>query len=110
MLVNDVVEVIEGAAGQRFRCSRCGEGLGRATDNYRLHAALEESPVEDGNPHIGDPGRYVDCPMVLRRYYCPGCGVLLDTEVARAEDPPLWDIELAPKTADGEDRDPPATG
>jgi len=94
MLVNDVVEVIEQAGGDAFRCSRCGQSLGPATENYKLSAALEQTSLEEGNVHIGDPGRYIDTKMVFRRYYCPGCGVLLDTEVARSQDPPLWDIQL----------------
>lgn len=29
--------------------------------------------------------------LVLRQFYCPGCATLLDTEVARPSDPPLYD-------------------
>ncbi len=46
------------------------------------------------NPYIRDPGRIVDEELVLRRYRCPDCCVILDTEIARACDPILWDIAL----------------
>jgi len=31
---------------------------------------------------------------VFRQFFCPGCGALVENEVARAEDPVLRDIEL----------------
>lgn len=33
--------------------------------------------------------------MLLRSYACPSCGSLIQTELARPTDPPLWDIQLA---------------
>lgn len=95
MQVSDALELVQDGGERRFRCLRCGESLGAATNNYKLTALIEQSPVTEANPHVGDPSRYVDEPLVWRRFYCPGCGVVLDTEVARAQDPPLWDIELA---------------
>jgi acetone carboxylase gamma subunit len=32
---------------------------------------------------------------VFRGYACPSCGLLIQTELARPTDPPLWDIRLA---------------
>ena len=93
MQVNDTVEVDEGS--HEFQCSRCGKSLGPITGNYKLSALVEEMPVTAANPLVREPERHVDEPMVWRRFYCPGCGVQLDTEIARAIDAPLWDIELA---------------
>jgi len=31
---------------------------------------------------------------VFRQFFCPGCGALVENEVARVEDPVLRDIEL----------------
>lgn len=95
MQVTEALEVVDGPDGREFRCLRCGQGLGAAAENYKLSCVLEETGVAEGNPHIGDPRRYVDADLVLRRYYCPGCAVLMETEVAQAQDAPLWDIELA---------------
>jgi N-methylhydantoinase B len=95
MEVSETLGVVGDGAERSFECLRCQRSLGPVSANYKLTAKIEESSLTEANPHIGDPSRYVDVEMVFRRYYCPGCGVLLDTEVARLEDPPLWDIELA---------------
>jgi acetone carboxylase gamma subunit len=55
---------------------------------------LEERDIRAANPNIGDWRRYIDDRPVFRQFYCPGCGALVENEVARAEDPLLRDIEL----------------
>jgi acetone carboxylase gamma subunit len=42
----------------------------------------------------GDAGAEVDDQMAYHSYICPGCGVLLDNELARADEPPFWDVRL----------------
>jgi len=83
----------DGARGS-FRCARCDCDLGPANGNYKLATRLEQSPISCANPHIQPAYLRVDATLVLRRYHCPGCGLLLDSDVALAEDAPLWDIEL----------------
>jgi N-methylhydantoinase B len=95
MEVSEALELVGSGGDRTYRCLRCEQTLGGVDSNYKLSAKIEESPLTEANRYIGDPSRYVDVEMVFRRYYCPGCGVLLDTEVARLEDPPLWDIEPA---------------
>jgi N-methylhydantoinase B len=95
MQVSEALAVAGEGAERHFECLRCGGSLGAAAANYKLSAKIEEAPLSDANRYIGDPARYVDEEMVFRRFFCPGCGVLLDTEVARLRDEPLWDIELA---------------
>jgi N-methylhydantoinase B len=94
MLVSEAVELTDGDGGRGYRCARCEHSLGPADQNYKLAALIEQESVSTTNPHTGDPARYVDEKMVARRFYCPGCGVLLDTEIAREQDPPLWDLEI----------------
>jgi hypothetical protein len=62
----------------------------------------ERRPVpetQDGpvalQPYALDPRTYVDDEMVFRSYACPSCGLLIQTELARPADEPLWDIQLA---------------
>ena len=83
----------DGARGV-FRCARCHGGLGAADANYKLSTRLEQSPITDANPHIHDAAVRTDAPLVLRRYHCPACGLTLETEIALADQPPLWDLEL----------------
>jgi N-methylhydantoinase B len=94
MRVTEVLELVGDGPERSYRCLRCQHSLGPAAANYKLTALVEEAGLAEANPHIGDPFRYVDEAMVFRRYYCPGCGVLLDSEVARAQDAPLHDVEI----------------
>jgi acetone carboxylase gamma subunit len=42
----------------------------------------------------GNAKEELDEEMTYRSYICPGCGVLLDNELARADEPPFWDVRL----------------
>ena len=88
------LELLGDDARGALRCVRCQHGLGAADANYKLSTRLEQSPITAANPHIQDAALRTDAPLVLRRYHCPGCGLTLDTEVALADQAPLWDIEL----------------
>jgi acetone carboxylase gamma subunit len=94
MQVSDTLEIVGQGADRAYRCQRCEESLGPAAENYKLTALVEETEVSEANRHVGDPGLLVDEKMVFRRFYCPGCGTQLETEVARARDLPLHDIEI----------------
>lgn len=76
-------------------CSKCEREICTAAENYKLHCVVIERPVKATNPHVLDPKVYVDDKMVFRNYACPSCGLLLQTEMARPTDPPLWDMQLA---------------
>jgi len=95
MQVSETLEVVGEGGNRSFSCRRCEHSLGPVAENFKLTALVEQSPLAAANPHVGDPQRYVDEAMVFRRFYCPGCGTQIDTEVARARDVPLLDIELA---------------
>lgn len=94
MRVAEAIDLDDGSDGREYRCNRCGETFCGVDENYKEFVACEESGLQDANPLISDPARYIDVEMVLRRYYCPGCGVQLDAEVCRAEDEPLRDIQI----------------
>jgi len=55
---------------------------------------MTEQPVTAANPYILNPKIYVDDKMVFCSYACPSCGLLLQIEIARPTDLPLWDIQL----------------
>lgn len=95
MKVSEALELVRNEQGGEYQCHRCSHSLGPSNENYKLSTIIDESSVETANPHILNPQRYIKATLVFRRYYCPGCGVILDTEVSRAEEPPLWDIEIS---------------
>jgi N-methylhydantoinase B len=79
---------------ETLACSKCAHEICPATENYKLHCAMTERPLKTVNPHLLDPKIYVDDKIVFRSYACPSCGLLIQTELARPTDPPLWDIQF----------------
>ena len=68
--------------------------MGPVEANYKDGCLAENRPVEQATPLAGDPHRYIDETPVFRCFYCPGCGTLIEAEVAIEGDPPLRDITL----------------
>lgn len=74
--------------GGQIICVACGHQLAPAGTSWKQRAALTTVPV------AGLPGASsaIEAKVVLRRFACPGCGGLLDTETALPEDPFLEDV------------------
>jgi len=81
-------------AGANVIACDCGTVLATASENWKSGALVKESPISDGNLLIPDPARLTDDDVVMRQFACPGCLRLLDVDLSRREDPPLWDIRL----------------
>ena len=63
------------------RCSRCGYVLCGSDKDWRDACALGDAPPTEAGPLLDLlAGQYV-----FQRWYCPGCSVLLDSEIAAAE-------------------------
>jgi N-methylhydantoinase B len=77
-------------------CAKCDADLGPAHDNYKDHCLREDRSVAHAVPLSGDPHRYIDAEPQFRQFFCPGCGTLIENEVALATDPVLHDIAIAP--------------
>jgi N-methylhydantoinase B len=80
--------------GVHAACSRCAADLGLASGNYKDQCMRRDADIQAANPNIGDYRRYIDDRPVFRQFFCPGCGALIENEVARENDPVLHDIEL----------------
>src|ERR1700694_1849402 len=81
--------------GQRYSCAKCAADLGPLTENYKTHCVRKDLPIEASNPIVGDPKRFIDPLPQFRQFCCPGCGLLIENEIAVAEEPLLRDVELA---------------
>jgi N-methylhydantoinase B len=82
-------------AGQlHICCSKCAADLGPASGNYKDRAVRQDNDIRTANPNVGDYQRYLDVRPVFRQFYCPGCGALLENEIAQEGDAVLHDIEL----------------
>jgi N-methylhydantoinase B len=95
--ITDNLDLRREKDGLHLGCSKCAADLGPVHDNYKHHCVRRESDISTANPNIGDYRRYIDDRPVFRQFFCPGCGALIENEVARATDPVLWDIELRPR-------------
>jgi N-methylhydantoinase B len=79
----------------RFSCVRCSTDLGPVVDNYKDHCLLEENPITMAVPLAGDSRRYVDATPIFRQFFCPGCGGLVENEVASRGSAFVRDVALS---------------
>jgi N-methylhydantoinase B len=71
-------------AGGRIACRGCGHDLGAASDCWKERARVLERPLRElAAVYTTGPD------ALLREFVCPTCGLGLDSEVARRDDPPL---------------------
>lgn len=75
-------------------CERCGERICGYGEDFKRHLLMHEGPTTAIVGAASDPAERLDVEIVLRRYCCPGCGVQLASEVARAADEPWPDMRL----------------
>ena len=75
-------------------CGRCGAELGGIEDDYKLGCNREDRRISTSNPLIGEPRDFINEVVECRQFSCPGCGTLIENEVAVASDPVLKDIDL----------------
>jgi N-methylhydantoinase B len=92
--ITEYLNLVERNSERWLACSRCGQPIGLAGENYKEHCHRIDRPVQTANPLIGEPRRFIDDPVQFRQFCCPACGGLVENEVCRAQDPILWDIEL----------------
>lgn len=87
--INEYLRVVDAI----IRCC-CGYQIGPASENYKQHALLRESPVQAAGPWV-DPHNIGKGRFVCREFFCPGCARLLDVEIAQQGEPLLWDVRLS---------------
>ena len=68
------------------QCTWCGDVFAPAGADWKAHAVVGRWPVAKAGPHRADSGEFF-----LLEACCPGCGTLLDADLARDDDPPLHD-------------------
>jgi N-methylhydantoinase B len=83
------------ADGKRVLCcSRCGYVVCDYRANYKLGLLGDAQPVTV-IPHVIDPAYFLDDTMLLRRFCCPGCKVLMSVELVRSGEPLLTEFLFA---------------
>jgi hypothetical protein len=94
LTVTDNLVVRIEADGPHHVCAKCDADIGPARDNYKDHCLMEVRPVSHAVPLSGDPHRYIDADPEFRQFFCPGCGALIENEIAVSTDPILRDITI----------------
>jgi acetone carboxylase gamma subunit len=92
--ITDNLEVRKENGSLHTACAKCAADLGPVRENYKDHAVRADNEITAANPNVGDWRRYIDERPVFRQFSCPGCGALLENEIAREGDPVLRDVEL----------------
>jgi len=90
--IGDAFHVVTGDAGPEIRCARCDHAFGPAQEDPKLQAMVAERSIVDSS-EINRHGAVDD--LVLREFYCPGCGAMIAANVQQHGDPVLREIELA---------------
>jgi N-methylhydantoinase B len=75
-------------------CAKCATDLGPVSKNYKEGCVRVDRPIEACNPIVGDPARFIDPRPQFRQFCCPGCGLLIENEIAVDTEPLLVDVEL----------------
>jgi acetone carboxylase gamma subunit len=82
---------------EKWHCNRCGKELGAARENYKRCLLIHErDPREIHPPLVSGEYNFSPDPLWVRivEFYCPGCGVQMETEYLPPGHPLTWDIEI----------------
>lgn len=93
--IHEALEARDHEAERVIACLRCGAAMCGLAGDFKHHARVSEEPTTVIPGSSADPTDFLDDRIVLRRWCCPACLVLLTVEVARASDPPWPDMRLA---------------
>jgi N-methylhydantoinase B len=91
--------IARSAEGAFYTCTKCRTRIERADENFKAGCVTRVADVRDVGLAPIDPGLFIDDEIEYREYFCPGCGLLLQGDFCRPEDPDFQDIRLA-STAD----------
>ena len=99
MQITDALVLRRAGETLHHSCAACAADLGPIGENYKDHCRREDQPVSAATPLAGDPARYIDAKPQFRQFFCPGCGTLIENEIALADEPVLHDIVIEEASA-----------
>ena len=95
MRLGEEMKVTEIDGRSYIVCADCGHYLCEGNGNYKLGCARIDGSLTDLDGVLfGNAKEELDDEMVYRSYICPGCGVLIENELARGDEPAFWDVRL----------------
>lgn len=88
--VGDTVEAVQHDGQRSLRCTVCGYRFGPYDHDHKRSAVMRELPLTAISPHNA-----LCLPeIVLREFYCPGCGTAIAADVQRSGDEILDETRL----------------
>lgn len=79
-------EYLQATTSGAVQCTWCGDEVAPAGEDWKDHAVIHRQPISQSGALRPGDGEYF-----MLQACCPGCGTLLDTDLARGDDPPLHD-------------------
>ncbi len=82
---------------EKWFCNRCGHELGAARENYKQGCLLYDRDPREIHPSlVSAEFNFSPDPLWVRivEFYCPSCGVQMETEYLPPGHPLTWDIEM----------------
>lgn len=92
--VGEYVALYDDGTTRVQACRRCRTVLAAVDGNYKDGCQTLTREVAAAHPLMKDPREFIDVEMVYRQFVCPGCGGLIETEIARGADGVLCDSQL----------------
>lgn len=83
--VHEYVVARDADARRVLSCAGCNHVLADYNGDYRSGLLVYRGPVTHV-PGSNDPAMFTDAEIELRRYCCPGCQVLMSTEIVKAHE------------------------
>lgn len=80
--------IVDTDGGKKIACQSCERPLVAPGNPWKPEAVVRELPMHG----VGGEAYASADHVVLRQFYCPGCGALLDSETAMSDDPFLNDV------------------
>jgi N-methylhydantoinase B len=77
-----------------YYCVAARRALSPIGRSYKAGCRRLDLKLTDANPLIGDPHDFIDENLEFRLFLCPHSGVLIETEIARATDEPIMDVDI----------------
>ena len=86
--ISRALVLVDGKDGAEIQCAKCGHAIGPGGQPWKPGAMVREVSMRGVGGQSYTSGEKV----ILRRFSCPKCGSLLDTETALQGEPFLYDI------------------
>lgn len=93
LIISEYLQITD-KPNRMIQCRICSHIICSADKNYKLHVVMKETSIKESNIQNYDSTQYVDKYMVFRRYFCPNCATLLETETNIQGEQPIWDINI----------------